>query len=214
MWFTGVATSSPASAQAEQGSAGAETTKAEQDREARFLFEAARSAYDAGRYEDALTSFQRAYELSQRPALLYNVGQAADRLRKDEIALDAFERYVQALPDAENRPAVEERIRVLRAVLAEKRAAAQAAPSPMQAAQAAPPPSNATAPAGARTTQDERKDEGGLLTKWWLWAGAGGVVAAVVVTALIASSGDGASTQGMLVSGTDGKVITAAGWRR
>ena len=203
-----------AHARAQTGVATETTTdeQAEKDREARLMFEAGRSAYDAGRFTDALKSFQRAYELSQRPALLYNLGQAADRLREDEIALDAFERFVQAVPASDLRPGVEERIRVLRGVLAEKQAAAQRAVSPVQVAQAAEPSPIAAAPA----TNDDapRDDDGSVLSKWWLWAGAGGVVAAVVITALVVSSGGGGGSGGELVKGSDGKVIFAAGVHR
>lgn len=91
--------SAPASA---QPSAGSDRDLAEM--EARALFSAAVAAYDAGRYEDALDSFERAYARSGRAELLFNVGQCLDRLRRDEEAVDAFERYLAALPNAENRP--------------------------------------------------------------------------------------------------------------
>jgi tetratricopeptide (TPR) repeat protein len=188
--------------------------QADQDREARFLFEAGRTAYDAGRYKEALGHFQRAYDLSQRPQLLYNVGQAADRLRQDEVALDAFERYLSALPAAANRPAVEERIKVLREVLAEHEAAAdaKAAPTPAQTAQAAPTLAEHDAAGGPAGGEGPRDQDDDLLSKWWLWAAAGGVAAGVVVAILIASSGGdggGGGLQGELVEGSDGKVIVA-----
>lgn len=211
MCVVGLTQALTARAQTETATESAPDEQAEKDREARLMFEAGRSAYDAGRFTDALKSFQRAYELSQRPALLYNVGQAADRLREDEIALDAFERFVQAVPDSEIRPAVEERIRVLRGVLAEKQARAQQAVSPVQVAQAAQPAQTTAAP--ETTDNSERDDDGSVLSKWWLWAGAGGVVAAVVITALVVSSGGGGSG-GELVKGSDGKVIFAAGLHR
>jgi tetratricopeptide (TPR) repeat protein len=184
-------------------------TQADEDREARFLFEAGRTAYDAGRYREALAHFQGAYDLSLRPQLLYNVGQAADRLRQDEVALDAFERYLSALPVADNRPAVEERIKVLRAVLAEEQAAANPAPTPVETALAAP--ALADGPARAPTDRDPARDDDDLLSKWWVWAAAGGVVVAVVAGVLIASSGgdEGRSVKGRLVQGSDGKVIVA-----
>jgi tetratricopeptide (TPR) repeat protein len=53
------------------------------DEEARALFQAGRRAFADARYEDALDRFRSAYELSHRPELLYNIGHAADRLRRD-----------------------------------------------------------------------------------------------------------------------------------
>ena len=165
--------------------AAAPALQADQDREARFLFEAGRTAYDAGRYREALGHFQHAYDLSQRPQLLYNVGQAADR------------------------PAVEARIKVLREVRAEKQAATAAtAPTAEETAQAAPTLAAGNGLTDAKPPSDEDDD---LLSKWWLWAAAGGVVAGVVVGVLIASSGGdgGSKVKGQLVSGSDGKVIVA-----
>lgn len=96
--------------------------RAQSDDEARGLYSAGVAAFSAGRYEDALGYFQRAYELSHRAHMLYNIGHAADRARRDEIALDAFERYLAGVADIENRAEIEGRIRVLRAAVAERQA--------------------------------------------------------------------------------------------
>ena len=84
------------------------------DAEARGLFEAGRAAFDQGRYQDALGYFDRAYQLSRRPQLLYNLGQVHDRLRHDEEALTAFQQYLKQVPGAENRAEVEHRIQAMR----------------------------------------------------------------------------------------------------
>lgn len=101
------------------------------DHEARALFEAGRSAYTAGRYEDALVEFQRAFERSARPELLYNVGLAAMQLGRDELALDALQRFVTSVPQAPNAEAATLRIQLLRTRMAEEGAveAQSAAPS-------------------------------------------------------------------------------------
>lgn len=90
------------------------------DAEAHARFEAGRAAMAAGRPEDALADFSRAYELSARPELLYNLGVAADRLRRDDEALAWFERYLAEMPPdgAQNRAEVEGRIAVLREAIA------------------------------------------------------------------------------------------------
>ena len=85
------------------------------DAEARALFSAGEIAYGEGRYEAALEYFQRAYEISGRALLLYNVGSAAEHLRRDREALAAFERYLSDTgEDAPNRTAVAARIEILR----------------------------------------------------------------------------------------------------
>ncbi len=80
------------------------------DQEARRLFEAGRAAYVEEKYQDALNYFQQSHEMSGRPQLLFNVGQAADRVGQRETAAQAFRDYLAAVPDAENRAEVEARI--------------------------------------------------------------------------------------------------------
>lgn len=101
---------SPAFAQAEPAAAS--------DEVARGLFQAGRASYDAGNYEDALKYFQQAFDLSQRPGLLYNVGQAADRLHRDAKTIEAFRLYLERVPAAENRAEVEGRLRTLERIVA------------------------------------------------------------------------------------------------
>ncbi len=93
-----------------------------QEERARFLFEEGRTAFYEGRFEEALALFRRAHELSGRDALLYNIGQSLDRLRRDEEAIEVFERYLQKVPDAPNRGEVEARLQVLREAVARRRA--------------------------------------------------------------------------------------------
>lgn len=125
------------------------------DAEARGLFLAGQAAFDDARYADALGYFRQAYELSGRPGLLYNVGVAADRLRRDDEALAAFSQFLREAP--EDHPSyrdAEARVRVLRGVAedgAEAEPEVDAPPPPT-----AEPPSTeappATTPSGADTT--------------------------------------------------------------
>jgi tetratricopeptide (TPR) repeat protein len=92
------------------------------DEEAHARFEAGRLAFEAGRFADALADFSRAYELSKRPGLLFNMGASCARLQRRAQALAYFERYRTELPDARNRAEVDAKIRELRAELDEIRA--------------------------------------------------------------------------------------------
>lgn len=78
--------------------------------EAERLYVEGQSAYDEGRYEIALALWQRSYELSQLPALLFNLGQAY-RLRGATgdcaNAVAAYRRYLELAPDAPQRPVAE-----------------------------------------------------------------------------------------------------------
>ena len=124
----------------------------------RDLFEQGRVAFTAARFAEALDLFRQAYALSERHALLYNIGQAADRLRLDREALEAFDRYLAEIPDAENRIEVETRIGVLRETLARDAQLRADAARPVQAT-----------------------GDGPIEEQWWLWTLVGlGVVGAGV----------------------------------
>jgi tetratricopeptide (TPR) repeat protein len=127
------------------------------DEEARALFEAGRVAYEDGRYSDALGYFQRAYELSQRPGLQYNLGLAYDRLRRDQEALQAFEAYLASEPEHERAVEVQNRVRAL------KDALAQAPPEPVSVA--------ATPAAPAPVTPRQDTSRSARTRKRWMWAG-------------------------------------------
>jgi hypothetical protein len=92
------------------------------DQEARALFEAGRVAFSDGRYDDAMGYFRRAYELSGRPELLYNVGTTADRLRRTDEAVGAFEQFLAEVPESPNRKEVLSRVAILRQDIEEREA--------------------------------------------------------------------------------------------
>lgn len=89
-----------------------------EDNDARTLFTLGQSAFDQGRYQAALDYFQQAYDLSHRPQLLYNIGQAADRLRDDRRALASFEQFLREVPDSPQHTSTRARVEVLRAAIA------------------------------------------------------------------------------------------------
>ena len=170
---------------------------------ARALYAAAKAEYDAGQFKTALLHFQDAYDQSMRPQLLYNVGLAADRLRFNKTALDAFERYLKELPDAENRVEVENRVKALHEII-DREAAASRAPAAVAAAAPVPAINAARTSAAPPKSEHQEATAGGLLSTWWFWTAAGVVVAGATTGIIIASSGD---TVGKRVVGTDGLVV-------
>lgn len=141
------------------------------EQQARSLFEAGRTAFESGRFEQALRHFEESYELSQRPALLFNIASAADRLQRNERALEAYRAYLEALPDAPNRELAQARIAFL-----EERV--RAVPSPREAA--------ATVIDGSTTPLSADAGSGDVTGQWWFWT-AIGVAATAVVVAIVAS---------------------------
>lgn len=87
--------------------------------EARGAFTAGQAAYRAGRFADALDYFERAYELTSEPQLLYNIALVHERLRHDAEALDYYRRYLAESPQVEDRANVEARVSILENALRE-----------------------------------------------------------------------------------------------
>jgi tetratricopeptide (TPR) repeat protein len=88
--------------------------------EAKLEIGKARDHYARGNDKEALTSFERAYALSKKPSLLYQVGVVADRLRDDARAVQAYEAFAAALPDAPEAAVAQVRSTALRAAMEER----------------------------------------------------------------------------------------------
>jgi hypothetical protein len=86
------------------------------DERARMHFQAGRSYFEQGRYEDSLREWQESYRLSDRHILLVNIANAQERLFQFNEAIESLNRYLQVGgPDAtENRATIEARIDGLR----------------------------------------------------------------------------------------------------
>jgi tetratricopeptide (TPR) repeat protein len=116
--------------------AAAQTTPPEQpvqdsEAEARRLYAEGKVEYAQGRFVEAIELFERSYALSSAPALLFNMAQA-HRLAGPEHCAEAlalYKSYLEALPEAENRREVEERITELDACAKPPLPAATAEPA-------------------------------------------------------------------------------------
>lgn len=133
--------------------ASAQETTADVDQGARSAFEKGRDAYDRGRFDEALSHFERAYELSPRPLLLFNIGRAAEADLQTEKAIRSYEAYLAAMPSAENREFVETRLQKLRAQAGQP---AVRGPAPVSA----PPPPPPVAPPPTAPAEYEASSSG------------------------------------------------------
>jgi tetratricopeptide (TPR) repeat protein len=70
--------------------------------QAKQHFATARTAYDAGRFEQALAEFQAAYAKKPIPAFLFNVGQCERQLGHYDRAIFFFERYLESSPNLDD----------------------------------------------------------------------------------------------------------------
>lgn len=88
---------------------------AQSDDLAKGHYMAGQAYYNQARYAEAVREFQEAYRLSPKPALLYNIAQAYERMGKIDDAIAHLKKYLAAAPDASDRTAVEERLKNLEA---------------------------------------------------------------------------------------------------
>lgn len=101
----------------------ASAQESEADARARRHFESGTAYFEVGDYDSALRELQVAYDISHRPALLYNLYMTHERLGHFAEAAANLERYLAEEPELENRQTLEERLARLR----ERAAAARAA---------------------------------------------------------------------------------------
>jgi tetratricopeptide (TPR) repeat protein len=135
------------------------------DTDARAHFQRGRTAYDEGRFEDAVRAFRRAYVLSPRYQLLYNIGQAELQAGHDDRALQAFEAFLrQAPPDASERSEVQERATVLRGLGVVPSELGEATTQPTLEP-STPPPTSTVAPA-TTDPSPAQPASGGDATPW------------------------------------------------
>jgi tetratricopeptide (TPR) repeat protein len=103
--------------------AAAQADQAAADARAREIFENGVQLYEEGRYDLAVEAFAEAYRLSRRPALLWNLANAHEKLDQLEEALDALQRY-RVYAEAGEREDVAARVRDLQRRIAERQSAA------------------------------------------------------------------------------------------
>jgi tetratricopeptide (TPR) repeat protein len=172
----------------------AQAPTAAMEEEARNLFRAGSSAYSEGRYESALDYFKRAYELSGRSMLLYNMATAADRLRQDEDALRWYRQYLEEMPDAANASEVRSRAEVIQRTMDRRAKTAEESrkgePEVEPEAGAEGEGDAVTAP----TAEPPPKKSVNLTLPGWIMVAAGGAILA------------GGATTGAMALSLDGKL--------
>jgi len=120
--------------------AGAQEIDESKEAEAKAMFEAGRTAFDAGRYDDALQRWEVAFRLSGRPAVRYNLGLAHERLGQIDEAIAAFDNYLKWDSDGQRAAEVRGKLQTLRSMRG-------ASERPHQHSRAAaPPPAASSAP--------------------------------------------------------------------
>jgi tetratricopeptide (TPR) repeat protein len=89
---------------------------------ARALYDLSATAYEAGRFQEAVDLLRHAYELTPKPVMLFNLARAYEGLGDSVNAIDAYEAYLKAEPKAADRGSIEQRLATLRKEVADRAA--------------------------------------------------------------------------------------------
>lgn len=145
------------------------------------IFADAQKAYQLGRFEEAITKYERVFELTDHPSLLFNLAQCHRQLSHYERAAFFYERYLAtAKPPIPN----EDLARELLAEMSQKRDAEVAKKAEEKAAQ-----ERARQEEEGRRLAQKAPEAKPVTQQWWFWVAIGGaVVAAGTITAVAAAT--------------------------
>jgi hypothetical protein len=107
----------------------AQMTQAQKD-EVKLRYQRATRAYDLQKYMEAIEEYQKAYEISGDPPMLYNIAQAYRLADQPAEAVRYYRRFLQRMPNARNREDVERKIADQEKLAEQRRKAEAAAPQP------------------------------------------------------------------------------------
>jgi hypothetical protein len=82
-------------------------------RESQAHYARGKTAYDLGRFDEAVLEFERAYEIKPNPALIFNLAQAHKQRGDAARAVFYYRRYLSLAPETPNRASIEQRIEEL-----------------------------------------------------------------------------------------------------
>jgi tetratricopeptide (TPR) repeat protein len=91
--------------------------------DAKALFTRGRTSYALGRFAEAAELFEKAFEMKQDPAILYNAAQAHRLAGDKKKALVLYQNYLRLFGEQENHGEVERRIAELRTAIEAEQAA-------------------------------------------------------------------------------------------
>ena len=157
------------------------------DVDARALFLKGDTAYAEARYEDALAAFQKSYDLSGRPQLLFNIANALERLGRLPEAIDALEKYL-ASGKVKDKPVVETRLANLKKRLDDQKRAEERAARDREEAERKQREADAQKKPPPPPPPPHEDDSGGRVVPWALVGGGGVLVATGAVFGVLTLS--------------------------
>lgn len=133
---------------------------AQNDTEARVHFDSGALYYEEARYAEAVEEFRRAFELSERIGLLFNMSQCYERMGDLDNAVVHLERYIAGSEESATRAVQERRLTNLRATRDAAQARAEAAAAEVAAAERAAAQRSAAEAARPEATGESRQAPG------------------------------------------------------
>jgi tetratricopeptide (TPR) repeat protein len=92
-------------------------------------FDRGAKLYNLGHFQEAITDFEKAYDLDPSPIFLFNIAQSHRQLGNKERALFFYRRYLEQAPNAANRDDVERRMKDLQSSLQQEQELKQKPPT-------------------------------------------------------------------------------------
>jgi tetratricopeptide (TPR) repeat protein len=158
--------------------------------DARSHFKQGTAYFTLGKYAEAAVEYERAYELHQDPALLYNAAQAQRMAGNKPRALLLYQNYLRFYGDnATNHAEVERFVAQLQKAIDGDRAATSTPPT--EPVKTELPPAAAPAPSPSSDPPHAAPERKKL--KPWVWGVIGGAAAVVVGVSLGVGLGVGLS---------------------
>jgi tetratricopeptide (TPR) repeat protein len=173
--------SAPLAAQedaADESSAG-EASADDRNALAREHYDAGKTHYTVGEFEQALERFAAAYKLRPAPLLLFNMGQCHRQLGRHERAVFFFEGFLRdASPDDANRALVEELLDEEKAAVAAAELEIDKEPAPKPEPE--PEPERPVVEPEPEPTVAAADEPAPITEQWWFWTAVAGGAAVVV----------------------------------
>lgn len=140
--------------------------------EAKIHYDSGAAYYAGGHFEEAVREFKAAYELSRRPAILFNLARAETKLGREEEAIKYLKRYLDESPDAADAPSVRSEIEAREKGLTERKQLARVEAEAEQArkqAEQARKQEQAAAAHAQRAEEEVRTARLALHPRWPGW---------------------------------------------
>lgn len=108
--------------------------------EGKAFFDSGVRHYNLGHFQDAITDFEKAYNIDPVPILLFNIAQSHRQLGDKERALFFYRRYLEQAPNPPNKGEVEQRMKDLTQSLQQEHDLKQKPPPGVETGDHPPPP--------------------------------------------------------------------------